>query len=60
MWTDAMFKLEHGVQDKGKGTEAKSDLATLTDAQAFHKDDFGLNQLARSKFRVSNAHALHF
>ncbi|ELT97877.1 hypothetical protein CAPTEDRAFT_94947, partial [Capitella teleta] len=58
MATDAMFKLEHGANDKDKASEAKSSLAHLTNVQAFHKDDFGLNQLARSKFRTEKK-ALH-
>lgn len=50
--TDAMFKLEHGVQDQGKAKETKSNLALIADAQSGWKDDFALNQLARNKFRV--------
>ncbi|XP_028678347.1 probable splicing factor YJU2B [Erpetoichthys calabaricus] len=49
--TDAMFKLEHGTQDKEKLQRAIPSLANIIDMQEAWKDDFQLNCQLRNKFR---------
>ena len=49
---DAMYKLEHGVEDKVKVKQAIPGLGQLEQVQALKKDDYLLNKLARQKFRV--------
>ncbi|GAB1601134.1 coiled-coil domain-containing protein 130-like [Argonauta hians] len=48
---DAMYKLEHGTDDKQKLVSGLPSLAELEEKQEVYKDDFILNSLARSKFR---------
>ncbi|RLV62110.1 hypothetical protein DV515_00019663, partial [Chloebia gouldiae] len=50
---DAMFRLEHGVSDRGVLERAAPALARLQQAQHAWKDDFGLNSRLRRRFRVS-------
>jgi len=52
MATDAMFKLEHVSDDTKKGTKALSSLSSLEERREEWRDDYELNKLARSKFRV--------
>ena len=51
--TDAMFKLEHGVNDKSKIKNRIPGLNELAELQSVKKDDYMINKLARKKFRVS-------
>ncbi|XP_046849103.1 probable splicing factor YJU2B [Xenia sp. Carnegie-2017] len=51
MIDDAMFKLEHGEKDKKKSKAAIPGLVQIKDMQTQWKDDFGLNQMLRKKFR---------
>lgn len=53
--TDSMYKLEHGVKDKEKLQRAAPSLSELQEAQSAWRDDFALNSLLRSKFRVSGS-----
>ena len=53
MATDAMFKLEHGSDDKEKGADKKANLAKLEESRISMVDDYILNRMARDKFRVS-------
>uniref|UniRef100_A0A674GVX6 Probable splicing factor YJU2B n=1 Tax=Taeniopygia guttata TaxID=59729 RepID=A0A674GVX6_TAEGU len=48
---DAMFRLEHGVSDRGVLERAAPTLARLQQAQDAWKDDFGLNSRLRRRFR---------
>ncbi|XP_053860773.1 LOW QUALITY PROTEIN: probable splicing factor YJU2B [Vidua macroura] len=48
---DAMFRLEHGVSDRGVLERATPALARLQQAQHAWKDDFGLNSRLRRRFR---------
>ncbi|CAI9728195.1 Hypothetical predicted protein [Octopus vulgaris] len=48
---DAMYKLEHGSDDKQKLVTGLPSLAELEEKQEVYRDDFILNSLARSKFR---------
>ncbi|XP_068128268.1 probable splicing factor YJU2B [Hyperolius riggenbachi] len=50
--TDSMYRLEHGAADKEKLQKAVPSLSELQEAQSAWKDDFALNSLLRSKFRV--------
>ncbi|XP_041255465.1 coiled-coil domain-containing protein 130-like, partial [Onychostruthus taczanowskii] len=52
---DAMFRLEHGVSDRGVLERAAPALTRLQEAQSAWKDDFGLNSRLRRRFRVSGA-----
>uniref|UniRef100_A0A8U8C367 Probable splicing factor YJU2B n=1 Tax=Geospiza parvula TaxID=87175 RepID=A0A8U8C367_GEOPR len=49
--TDAMFRLEHGVSDRGALERAAPTLTRLQEAQSAWKDDFGLNSRLRRRFR---------
>lgn len=49
--TDAMYKLEHGFEDKGKSSAAFPGIIQIEKRQALYKDDYMLNKLARKKFR---------
>lgn len=51
MAVDAMFKLEHGVQDQQKSKKALPTLAQLKEVQSVWDDDYAANQLLRKKFR---------
>lgn len=48
-----MFRLEHGVTDRGVLEAATPTLTRLQEAQDAWKDDFGLNSRLRRRFRVS-------
>lgn len=48
-----MYRLEHGAADKEKLKKAIPSLFELQEAQDAWKDDFALNSLLRTKFRVS-------
>lgn len=50
--TDAMYKLDHGGQDKEKLQAALPSLSELQEMQSSWKDDFQLNSALRRKFRV--------
>ena len=52
MATDPMYKLEHGSDDKQKGTDQKANLAQLEQSRVSMVDDYILNRMARDKFRV--------
>ncbi|XP_050402934.1 probable splicing factor YJU2B isoform X1 [Patella vulgata] len=52
MATDAMFKLEHGSDDKQKGEKAVMTIYQLEDRKESYKEDYLLNKLARNKFRT--------
>ncbi|XP_058275142.1 probable splicing factor YJU2B [Hirundo rustica] len=49
---DPMFRLEHGVTDRGVLERAAPSLTRLQEAQDAWKDDFGLNSRLRRRFRV--------
>ncbi|XP_054150686.1 probable splicing factor YJU2B [Melozone crissalis] len=49
--TDAMFRLEHGVSDRGVLERVTPTLTRLQEAQSAWKDDFGLNSRLRRRFR---------
>lgn len=51
MATDAMFKLEHDVDDKGKVKVVTPALARLEHLQDRWRDDYTSNQLLRKSFR---------
>lgn len=51
MATDAMFKLEHDVDDKGKFKVITPSLARLEHLQDRWRDDYTANQLLRKAFR---------
>lgn len=51
MATDAMFKLEHDVDDKGKVKIVTPNLARLEHLQDRWRDDYASNQLLRKSFR---------
>jgi len=51
MAVDAMFKLEHGVEDKQKSKEALPTLEQLKEVQSIWSDDYAANQLLRKRFR---------
>ncbi|XP_013387619.1 coiled-coil domain-containing protein 130 isoform X2 [Lingula anatina] len=49
--TDAMFKLEHGVDDKAKVQSVAYTLDQLEEIKAEKRDDYMLNRRARDMFR---------
>ncbi|EDO42521.1 predicted protein, partial [Nematostella vectensis] len=51
MAIDAMFKLEHGVEDAQKSKKAAPVLHQLQEVQSVWKDDYAANQILRKKFR---------
>jgi len=51
MATDAMYKLEHGSDDKTKASEKTLNLAQLEESRISMVDDYILNRMARDKFR---------
>jgi len=51
MAVDAMFKLEHGVEDKQKSKEVLPTLEQLKEVQSIWNDDYAANQLLRKRFR---------
>ena len=52
MATDAMFKLEHGSDDKAKLKTKLPGLVEIEGAQSRWRDDYELNLQARKMFRV--------
>lgn len=50
---DAMYRLEHGSDDKNKLKSAIPGIKQIQALQMDKKDDYLLNKLARRKFRVS-------
>ena len=50
---DAMYRLEHGSDDKNKLKNAIPGIKQIQALQMEKKDDYLLNKLARRKFRVS-------
>lgn len=50
--TDAMFRLQHDVDDKGKSKATNPSLTRLEDHKEKWRDDYTTNQLLRQKFRV--------
>ncbi len=50
---DAMYKLEHGSEDKSILKNRVPGLKQIEALQLNKKDDYLLNKLARNKFRVS-------
>ncbi|KAL5016233.1 hypothetical protein ScPMuIL_005822 [Solemya velum] len=52
MATDAMFKLEHGTDDRSKGQSRVPSLGEIEGYMSMKKDDYLLNRLARDKFRT--------
>lgn len=52
MASDAMFKLEHTSDDVKKSTGVQMSVGQLEIRRSEYLDDYGLNKLARSKFRV--------
>jgi len=50
--TDAMFKLAHGSQDKGKMKDVNPTLGRLEELQERWKDDYTANKILRNKFRA--------
>ena len=57
MNSDAMFKLEHGADDKAKLKAKVAGLGELEAAQSRWKDDDILNSQARNMFRVRSSNA---
>lgn len=54
LFDDAMYKLEHGADDKQTASDAKPRLAKLYNRnEAMWNDDFAANQQLRNSFRVS-------
>lgn len=51
--SDKMFKLEHERSDAQKMDAARPQLERIEQDNSRLRDDFALNQLARSRFRVS-------
>lgn len=52
MVLDPMYKLEHGSDDAQRGRNVVRTLGELEVGREQYKDDYILNQLARSRFRV--------
>lgn len=53
LFDDAMFKLEHGVNDTNSAKKAAPALSKLLHRQTkVWKDDFAANQAMRAQFRV--------
>lgn len=50
--TDAMYKLEHGSDDKQRGKLVIPTIGQITDERYQYKDDYIINKIARDKFRV--------
>jgi hypothetical protein len=55
MANDAMFKLEHTSDDVKKAANVQMSVGQLENRRSDYKDDYILNKLARSKFRVRNS-----
>ncbi|XP_017584998.1 PREDICTED: coiled-coil domain-containing protein 130 [Corvus brachyrhynchos] len=53
---DPMFRLEHGVTDRGVLERATPTLTRLQEAQDAWKDDFGLNRRLRGGLRAAFGH----
>lgn len=57
LFDDAMYKLEHGVEDVETASEAKPRLAKLYQRnEETWNDDFAANQMLRKQFRVCYTH----
>lgn len=50
---DAMYKLEHGVDDTKKLKKAAPSLGKIAEIQSAKKDDYAQSQALRKKFRVN-------
>lgn len=50
--TDAMYKLEHGSDDKQRGESVIPTIGQITNERYQYKDDYIINKIARDKFRV--------
>lgn len=50
--TDAMFKLEHGVDDQAKSSSVAPSLARLEGLQSRWQDHYMTNKILRNQFRV--------
>ncbi|MCL4145281.1 UNVERIFIED_CONTAM: hypothetical protein GTU68_006756 [Idotea baltica] len=58
MASDAMFRLEHGVDDKDKTEEVKTTLENLEDLQSSRwKDDYSANMALRQRMRAARVEA---
>ena len=47
-----MYKLEHGATDKSSQKAALPGIAQIEARQGLYKDDYMLNKMLRTKFRV--------
>ncbi|XP_060072311.1 coiled-coil domain-containing protein 130 homolog [Ylistrum balloti] len=54
--TDAMYKLEHGSDDKDAGKSRVMNLGQIEGQRGQWKDDYMINKLAREKFRMEKKH----
>ncbi|XP_033736884.1 coiled-coil domain-containing protein 130 homolog [Pecten maximus] len=54
--TDAMYKLEHGSDDKDAGKSRVMNLGQIEGQRDQWKDDYMINKLAREKFRMEKKH----
>lgn len=54
MANDPMFKLEHTSDDVKKSSSVQLSVGQLEKKRSEYQDDYSLNKLARSKFRVTN------
>lgn len=52
LYDDAMFKLEHGEQDKDKGKSSEQNLKRLSALQNRVKDDYMANRILRDEMRA--------
>ncbi|XP_782025.3 coiled-coil domain-containing protein 130 [Strongylocentrotus purpuratus] len=55
---DAMYKLEHGVDDTKKLKKAAPSLGKIAEIQSAKKDDYAQSQALRKKFRVEKKELL--
>lgn len=56
MANDPMFKLEHTSDDVKKSSSVQLSVGQLEKKRSEFQDDYSLNKLARSKFRVTVKH----
>ena len=49
--SDAMFKLEHSIEDKQKAKRAAPTINQIKHIRDDWQDDYAINQLLRKKFR---------
>lgn len=54
MANDPMFKLEHTSDDVKKSSSVQLSVGQLEKKRSEFQDDYSLNKLARSKFRVTS------